>query len=1137
MLSPFLIVGVGGSGGKTLRAVRQKLEMKLGLAGWTEGIPAAWQFLHYDTPVVQDGAEFPAPFLPAESYVGLAAAHASYGNIVTAIEAPLNKDFHDEAMRQIPNPKEVSVPVSKGAGQFRGVGRAVALSRLKQITDAASAAMSKAKAPESLAKLAQLSELFGGDPAAGLNSQPKLIVISSISGGSGAGQYIDIVDAIKAQFDADSPQWARHSYGILYAPDVFDGISGAGGVASNALAAVSETLNGRWNHMVDDSVVSLFAAQGVSNLPTGQATDSVGVFSPLIVGRQGATTTFAGQNDIYQSIASTLGAWMTEEKFQDSISAYFETNRPQQDAMTAVRTNFRQYNEVNFPPLGAIGFGRVTLAREEFLEYSKERIAKSCIDRLMKAHVLDAGDALFKHKSNEQYIKESIDAQRIAFFQESGFDEESEGRDQVIDMLRDPEINSRVEKYKLSVDSEVVTQIDSKKGGLDVAQWADRLLNSRYRLISAFKDENAESRGKKYAEWLTAAPEQLFATVSKFSVEFGLPVTAGLLRELSESVGRASQELQQEAERHEQWVAQLNSYLIADLGTAGQTPIIRHGSDAYNLALSRVGESFRWDAEAELRREVAELLKEAKKDFLEPLSRFVEQVFAALQGRAEADRNPDGRENDYAKWPGFDSNEVPKKYFPSSNEKMLVEADEFPEEFNRLIRASKSDVESAESPFKAVMRDVLTKRKVGEIEVEIPIVNFDPDSRWIPTATVGSGKRNIAQKGKFHMPSEISNYIEMAQDWLQVSGRPFGGYLGMKLNDYLDPKNSDGPAEFAKRKDRFLVQLKAAISASAPLAKINATLLNQLHEKSIGQDDTVMITPIPLPRSSEMFEATKQALLQTLPGKANESQIDKYFSDKPTGSIEIMQGMGHGALPLVFDSIMQPIASDWSRVNASASGRAGFWQWKRARLLAEAVPMDRQAFIALVEGWYFARAFNLLKVENNDTLGPKISVKTKDGTLLDFPHPLLYAGKVQPIDYIGAVVESSIIVQALANAASSLAPLKPYERLIDLGGQQRVLSDEIANWIDTGAGFDSADADSIASKSTTGADYQSRSNALVEFLNESLHNLEGNLARHRENASVYEMPIVYELLPDIREAINQATVKVASRIPNSNKDW
>ena len=1128
MLSPFLLIGVGGSGGKTLRAVRQKLDMYLRLQGWTEGIPAAWQFLHYDTPIVQDGNEFPAPFLPQECYVGLAAAHSNFQNIITAIEAPLNKDFRDEALAQLPNPKEVAVPVSKGAGQYRAVGRAVALSRLKQIGEAAKLAMARAKAPDSLAKLAQLSELLGGDPAQGRDDQPTLLVVSSVSGGSGAGQYLDVVDAVKAQFASDSSKWAQDSYGILYAPDVFDGLSGAAGISSNALATISETLNGNWNHNVDNSVQALFAAQGIS-LETNEPHARVGVRYPLIVGRQGARTSFKGQTDIYLSIASTISAWMTQEHFQGQIEAYIRTNMDVQSDSVMIQSKFRGNAATNKAPLGAIGFGRVTLGRQEFLEYSKERFAKSSIDRLLRAHVLDAGDPLFKHKSNDAYIKESIDNQLVRFFLESGFAEETESNNQVLDAMRDEaDLERNRERFKIQVSESLRDAVDPKKGGLEAAQWIDRFEHARAQLINSFRDDDARERARRFATWLAEAPELLFATVSRYVVEYGMPVTAGLLEELAISVGTAADELRRESDRYYDYVSHLNSYLSNDLSAAGANAIIRPGSDHFNVALDRVGDSYTWEVEAELRGEVAELLKEAQRGLIKPLAVFVKEVSEALRGRAEADRNPDGRENDFSKWPGADSREVPAKYRPSSNERMLVEVEEFPDEFIRLVTATREDSNSAESPMKAVLRDVITKRRVGEEEVDVSLVRFRSDSKWIPTATVGSSARLVAQKAFFEMPAEIDDYLQMAQQWMQIPGRPFSGYLNETIGDFLDSKNAS-PTEFARRKDKFIAQLRGALAASGPLVKINATLLNKLHERAVGEHDTVMVSPIPLTPAADLYEATKQVFMEELGD--DEAKAAGRFSEKSAQSIEIMQALGFGVLPIVMDSLMQPVASDWSRVNASESGRSGWWQWKRARLLAEAVPMDREAFLSLLSGWYIARGFNLLEAEKNATLGPKLSVKDASGKKLDFPHPLLYSGKLQPIDYVGAMVESSIIVQALANASNSLEPLQPYERLIELGGPSKSLSDEVSDWITSGGSFDATDQRSIASQVPVTAEYTVRSDKLIDFLDGALKMLAVDLPRHRESSTIYDMPIVWELMPDIEEAIEQTKSKVRGFLP------
>ena len=80
MFRPMLIIGVGGSGGKTLRSMKQAIERRLETARYQGGIPSCWQFLQIDT--TYDGQEFPPPMLdPYEEFKSVIADGDDYQNI------------------------------------------------------------------------------------------------------------------------------------------------------------------------------------------------------------------------------------------------------------------------------------------------------------------------------------------------------------------------------------------------------------------------------------------------------------------------------------------------------------------------------------------------------------------------------------------------------------------------------------------------------------------------------------------------------------------------------------------------------------------------------------------------------------------------------------------------------------------------------------------------------------------------------------------------------------------------------------------------------------------------------------------------------------------------------------------------
>ncbi len=85
-LSPFVFIGVGGSGGKTLRVIHEVLSNTLTSIGWQGEWPKAWQFLHIEVASAPDGIEPGLPFtLPLSDFLPLTTPQSTYRAIDRAV--------------------------------------------------------------------------------------------------------------------------------------------------------------------------------------------------------------------------------------------------------------------------------------------------------------------------------------------------------------------------------------------------------------------------------------------------------------------------------------------------------------------------------------------------------------------------------------------------------------------------------------------------------------------------------------------------------------------------------------------------------------------------------------------------------------------------------------------------------------------------------------------------------------------------------------------------------------------------------------------------------------------------------------------------------------------------------------------
>jgi len=1129
MLRPFLIIGVGGSGGKTLRGITYQLQLKLQQIGWTSGIPAAWQFLHFDTPTAQDGADFPAPFLPTQQYKSLMSTGATYNTVYRSIESAhsSNRRVHRDIQRQLPDPRYVKVDVTKGAGQFRAVGRAVALGSTKEIATAARAAIGRLSDATALAELRTLGQHLKvrGE---GSDASPTVIVISSIAGGSGAGQFLDVIEVVKST--AKQHPWSNQLFSILYAPDVFDQINGSAGMPGNALAAITETMNGFWSNTPSESTLELLKGQGVA--PSyGDAMDRVGAAYPFIVGRSNSKVTFDDQTSVYTAVATSLTAWITDERVQDDMVAYSSGNWQARVGANVLADRSGLASPVHHsPPFSSMGFGRVTLGRERFLEYSAERFARSVIDQMLYAHT--ESDPLFAQKTEREWIESGADKSYQRFLNDLQLNEETEEHDQVIDALRAADTLDQLKAELEYGVAQWLTQSGGfdKSGGLELSVWTDRIMRSYENRSPELLTRDQRDRQLRLEGWTKRMPSHILHTVATSVSEVGLPVVVAMLARVDRTLRGAADGLEGEARNRDQWVLDLPSLVADELRHAPNQNSIRPDQDVIGHAIERLAQALEWASESRLRLSAARLLNELRTEFLAPLRTHLDGALQAVRQRVGDTRTTDQRANEFQFWPSRIDATVPRKYEPAPNERLLIDHSDYPAEFERLVRAS---VAGEEVRYQDAIRGIMTDLLVGTAPDKI---REDDPTSWTLIANTRTWKASVTadpemsfapQSPHFRLETEPDVYLERARLWMRREGMPFQAYIGEDLLNYFD-ENLVTPDVFARRRDRYREQLHAALGASEPLVKLNPALLRAVHDKAINESTSLVISSIPFREGTTMHTITKTVLGEL--GFWDDATSDSWFRDARVDAIEVFAMSGFPYQPIVMDSVMEPIARGWLSQSGTQDSREAFWQFKRSRLLGESIPADQRMIASMIRGWYVAKTLNRLDTKSgNGERGVELLVwDPRSRKHVAFPHPLLTPRNAQPVDYPGAVMQSLTIAIALCQVDGTLDPLLPYQALAALGGEQGTPAPALTEWLQHGTLDNGAPSPKADRSGTVDDAFEERREVVRQYLSKELERFRADVVDQDDTVLVYDYPVTWELRDYIVEALESLISTVMS---------
>jgi hypothetical protein len=1103
MLRPFLYVGLGGSGGKTLRTLREDLLERLREVGWSGDFPSVWQFIHIDVPTDPDGddPDLP-PQLPGADYLGLVKKRVTYRVVDQALTRVIPRDIR-AGWR--PDPDQVLVDIERGAGQYRTLGRVIAATHLDAIWDAIRSAIAALQGPEVLKQTEELSRRFGAAATSGPVPAPQAILVSSIAGGSGAGAFLDVCDVLRASGES----WASNSVGLLFAPDVFEHIPEPQrkGVYPNALASISELLAGFWGEGQHD----LLRAQGIK--PRDDARS--GPRYPMLVGASNGRVTFSDQNAIYRAIGKALGAWTVSDRVQDRmdsvVSGNWASSASGPDRLFLKRTNQER-------PLSAIGFARVSLGRERFGRYVAERLARSAVERLLRRHLFEHGPDVNHAAALEEAATDSF----AGFLAQSWLNERGEERNDILDALKPDNRKARMQQRVREICDRVT---DGRTAALAVQQWLAAIREQVDFGMTDFAAEEHLLRIEKGRRWVVNIQHHLLEVTACSLARDGALVTEQLLDRLIHELEFVMDELRSEEGLHREWATKLGEMVAQAFPPAGESLLASH--PAIEESVVQGVRCMEWRADADLRAFAVELIGDLRERFISPLRKAVGEARAAL---ALDEQPKDGRPSMVSLWP--DGARVPRSLAPPPNELLIEGTEAYADDFRRLVLQSTAAETPGNAETEAVAKVIMgTNDPDGKEQTVIEL-----ESAFVPTNHELQTGHAAATSASFRIHIGATQLLERARTWTRDGDHALAVHVGESLRSYLhDEKVPD--AELSNRLSRFRVALAQAIDSAQPLVEFDSEALMAAHDVPEPKVSLV-VSDVPFPAGSRAARVVEEVLFER---GYWDAQSEKIFTDGDHARIDCFTVLGEPFEPWVFESIAGPIAREWVGKQHDADQRVEFWRWRRTRPLPHFLPLAPSVRLAMIRGWFTASLIGQLRLRDDGT-----EIFDPDrGSWVRFPWPMLGRALVVEYDRLPALLETLPIalVDWGTSGVSGESKIAAYRRLRTLGtsgdGAEQDYERpnlELGVWIRDGVVPPGADTPDPAHAGTTAGTSEerqelcrSRISTLLEKYRKLFHDCD---ARDDE----FDMPRVYDLRGSYEKVLGDLIHAIDSMAPDDG-DW
>ena len=1020
MLGPMLFIGVGGSGGNTVRAIRENLWRELVNRGWTGGFPDCWQTLWIDTISVQDKGGFAAAALPQTSYLGLVPSTlGGYNDVKTMIvnQTPQSKQ---QSVLSGWMPESCPVPIAKGAGQFRGIGRTIGVSQFAATKNFLQTAISKLNSTKASSDLSAISQLLGM-PVSGASAKPTAFVISSMAGGSGSGLYQDVAHMIKL-LDAS---YDDYTHVMLYGADVFELSISKDMLKStpgNTLAALAESISGVWSSELSEASQDLFTKAGFNQTNLKRYG---GKHHWLIGAKNQHASLGASANEIYRAVASSLSALSISPDTLVWFNNYVLTN-----VFAGSATNLEDNSGLkistnldHFQPFASLGFSRVSLGMDRFREYASQAITKAAVQRLLwpEYEPVDPNGP-----SNDKKIEVRTMQLWEDFRIKSGLNERNPSND-ILEYLK-PKDDMRFNSFAESA----VANAAGKDAAHPASVWEDRFARFFTDSQKELVNRDKESLLSQAQSWTEEIQDRIAEATAEAASTSGLKVAQRLVSELRGEIEfLTTSELPADlalAQKHiTEFRGPLNKLLnIGKKEIPKNDGVIEKAKAFLRAAANEV-------TLADRIRVAMELLIDLDKNFLAPLMREIEVSSEKLKTSTAA------QGSDFDSFPTLGDSEISARFAPANTDQSLIDYTEFPallEEWSKRVldgnEQSTWQTRLVERAIRGVDYD-----KLGDGKTQT-MIGFQP--RWAPqNSSFRSSISGSPTTAGFIFRDEYLEFLEFTQEMLTTKAGSLSDMINMGLRSYVE--NNSSPAVIEKRRNDFKDKLKAALKYCSPMVEESSGVVNALHTGGTAGARLTSSSAIPF-ENTPLQKDSLEIIISFDPSNSEITKPSAFSSSDSIKSVELYSTLTNAKNPAVFDSLMKPIASDWEAKRDNPAGRQAFWTLRRTKPLIEAVPAARVQVEKMILGWFALAFVGGRKIDASDNLrGPKVSVYSGEKSAwVNFPHPLLgLPENHQDHDYLPSVLLSLSLALIEINANPSLAPLDAYRALIATGSEDMTL--------------------------------------------------------------------------------------------------